>query len=168
MANRERAKLYMVIGLAVVFVLVGYFRFFHGKVALFKHPKGGVAIPAVVKVPTIVTKSLQPAAERQRMAPEGLRTRLRDIFAPVKPPATKFSSSAVAAVPLQPLPKLQLSGTIVGGTHPLAIINGHFLRRGDRIAGLEVVSITKDQVTLVGEGRQVMLNTLTGVEERSP
>ena len=50
----------------------------------------------------------------------------------------------------------------------MAVINGQLLRKGDMIAGFEVVSIAKDQVTLSGGGRKVLLNLLTGVEERSP
>jgi len=66
------------------------------------------------------------------------------------------------------LPALLLTGTIIGGKRPLAVINGRFLRKGEMIAGFEVVSIARDQVTLSGEGRKVLLNTLTGAEVRSP
>ncbi|MBE0556402.1 MAG: hypothetical protein IH628_04135, partial [Proteobacteria bacterium] len=111
---------------------------------------------------------------------EGPRAELRDIFVPAKAPAKETVKEAAkkaaagtpsvadAAVPVQPLPSLQLTGTIVGDKRPIAVINGRFLRTGDMIAGFEVVSIARDQVTLSGGGRKVLLNLLTGGEERSP
>lgn len=168
MENRERKKLFMVIGLAALFVAVGYFRFFHGKITFFGQADRGVAVPGVIEVPAIDLKGLQPAGEPQNIAPEGPRAGLRDIFAPVKPPAAENPPVAAAPAPLKPLPPLKLTGTIVGGKRPLAIIDGRFLRKGEMIAGLEVVSITKDQVILLEEGRKVLLNTLSGVEVRLP
>ena len=168
MESRERTKLFMVIGLAAVFVAVGYFRFLHGKIAFFKQQESGIAIPAVIEVPAVDLKGIPPAGEPQKMAPEGPRAGLRDIFAPIKAPATEIPPVTVAAVPLKPLPPLQLTGTIIGGKRPLAVINGQFLRKGEMIAGFEVVSIARDQVTLSGGGRKVLLNTLTGAEELSP
>lgn len=172
MASGERTKFFIVIGLSVVFVAVGYFRFIHGKITFFNKPERGVAIPVVIEVPAVDLKGVQPAGEPQKMAPEGLRAGLRDIFAPVKAPAKERAAGSppvtVAAAPLKPLPPLKLTGTIIGGKRPLAVINGQFLRTGEWIAGFEVISITRDQVTLSGEGRKVLLNTLTGAEERSP
>jgi type II secretory pathway component PulC len=167
MENRERTKLFIVIGLAVIFIAVGYFRFLHGKITFFKQPERGAAIPAAIQVPAVDLKGIQPAGEMQKKAPEGPRARLRDIFAPVKPPPSEIPPVAVA-VPPKPLPPLQLTGTIIGGKRPLAIINGRFLRQGERIDGFEVVSIAGDQVILSGEGRKVRLNTLTGAGERLP
>ena len=168
MESRERTKLYLVIGLAVLFVALGYFRFLHGKSAFFKQPESGVAIPAVIEVPAVDLKGIQPAGEPQKMASEGPRAGLRDIFAPAKKTAAENPSATDAAAPLKPLPALLLTGTIIGGKRPLAVINGQFLRKGEMIAGFEVVSIARDQVILSGEGRKVLLNTLTGAEVRSP
>lgn len=169
MESRERTKLWIVIGLAALFIAVGYFRFLHGKTALFKQPQSSAAIPAVIEVPAVDLKGSRPAAETQRMAPAAPRAGLRDIFAPVKAPAVEIPPvKAEAAAPLKPLPPLLLMGTIVGGTRPLAVINGRFLRKGEMISGFQVVSIARDQVVLSGEGRTVLLNTLTGAEVRSP
>lgn len=167
MESRERTKLYIVIGLSAVFVAVGYFRFLHGKITFFNQPERGVAIPAMIEVPAVDLKGVQPAGQPRKMAPEGPRAGLRDIFAPVKAPAAEIPSDTTA-VPPKPLPPLQLTGTIIGGKRPLAVINGQFLRKGEMIAGFEVVSIARDQVTLSGEGRRVLLNILTGAEVRSP
>ena len=168
MESRERTKLYIVIGLAALFVAVGYFRFLHGKIAFFNKPERGVAIPAMIEVPAVDLKGIQPAGQPQKMASEGPRAGLRDIFAPAKAPAAENPSATDAAAPLKPLPALLLTGTIIGGKRSLAVINGRFLRKGEMIAGFEVVSIARDQVILSGEGRKVLLNTLTGAEVRSP
>jgi hypothetical protein len=187
MESRERTKLYIVIGLSAVFVAVGYFRFIHGKITYFNKPERGVAIPVAVEVPAVDLKGVPTAAE-QKIVPEGVRAGLRDIFAPVKAPpveaaneaaietaaetAAEIPSVALPPVtplpPLPPLPPLKLMGTIVGGRQPLAVINGRFLRTGESISGFEVVSIARDHVILSGEGREVLLHTLTGAEERSP
>jgi hypothetical protein len=167
MESRERTKLYLVIGLSVLCIAIGYFRFLHGKITFFKQPERGVASLARVEVPAINLKGIRPAGEPQKKAPERVRAGLRDIFAPVKVPASEIPS-VIADVPLKPLPPLQLTGTIVSGKRPMAIINGRFLRKGEIIAGLEVVSIARDHVILSGEGRKVLLNILTGAEVRSP
>lgn len=168
MESGERTKLLIVVGLAVVFVAMGYFRFLHGNIAFFKKTEGAAAVSGLIQVPAVDIKGVQPVAEPQKKAPERPRAKLRDIFAPVKPPAAETAPVAVAAAPLPPLPPLQLAGTIVGGKRPLAVINGRFLRNGELIAGLEVVSITKDQVTLSEKGRTVLLHALTGAEVRTP
>jgi hypothetical protein len=173
MESRERMKLYIVIGLSTLFVAVGYFRFFHGKIIFFKPPDRGVAIQAVIEVPAVDLKGIPSKEWPQKMASERPRAGLRDIFAPAAKAPVKETAAEVppvtnAAVPLKPLPALLLTGTIVGGKRPLAVINGQFLRKGEMIAGFEVVSIARDQVILSGDGRKVLLNTLTGAEERSP
>jgi len=184
MESKERIKLYIVIGLAAIFVAVGYFRFLHGKITFFNKSERGGAIPALIEVPAVDLKGIQPAGQQQKKALDGPRAALRDIFAPAKAPAktpaketakeTAAGSPSAAAAPAaaaavpQPLPPLQLTGTIIGGKRPMAVINGQLLRKGDMIAGFEVVSIAKDQVTLSGGGRKVLVNLLTGVEERSP
>jgi hypothetical protein len=173
MESAERKKLYIVIGLAAIFAATGYFRFLHGRVAFFSQPGRSVANPAMIEVPAVDLKGLQPAGQPQKkMAPAGPRTGIRDIFAPVKAPAKKIAakmgSVTAADLPLKPLPALKLTGTIIGGKQPLAVINGQILRNNEMIAGFKVVSIAKDQVIISGEGRKVMLNILTGPEEQSP
>lgn len=171
MKIRERTKQMMVIGLAVLFLLVGYYRFLHGKIAFFGRSESGVALTAVIEVPAVDLGDSSPAAEPKRMELEGTRGRFRDIFAPPKPPKAAILPAAVAvaaaAAPPKPLPALKLSGTVAGGKRPLAVINGRFLRNGEVIDGYEVVSISRDRVTLQGEGRKVVLNPLTGAEELS-
>jgi hypothetical protein len=161
-ASRERVKLYMVIGLSVFFVAVGYFRFFHGKVALPVEPpsRAGVQVP----VPAIDVKDLQPAVKALNEVPGPPRTKLRDIFEPRKQMSTEAQRLAVPAEPPKPLPSLKLTGTIVGGRNPLAFINGRTLQLGEKIEGFQVISITREQVTLTGEGRKMLLNVLEGTK----
>ena len=178
-------KIYLVAGLAIVFVLTGYFRFFHGKVSLFGQKARDAGPIAVSAVPPIDLTGVRPAVDTGTSVPEPPRTTLRNIFAPltaVKTPAV-VAKSAVATTatvvtgapppkalspppPLPtlppPLPSLSLTGTIVGGKKPLAIINGRFVGKGEWIEGLQVISITKNQATLAGGGRSLTLNILEG------
>ena len=50
--------------------------------------------------------------------------------------------------PHTPAPTLKLSGTIVGGERPIAIINNQLIRLGDWIEGFKVVKIGKTEVLL--------------------
>jgi len=170
MESRERKKLYLVVGLLVLFVAVGYFRFFHGKTASFSQPERSAALPAVIDVPAVDLKAVPPAGLLQKTAADGPRAALRDIFAPVKKtvPGTATGNLPAAAAAPKPLPSLKLTGTILGGKRPLAVINGEMLRKGDKVAGFEVLSIAREGVTLAGGGRKVFLNIMTGPEERLP
>ena len=49
---------------------------------------------------------------------------------------------------VQKAPGLKLKGVIVGGNNPVAIINGKFLRLGERIDGYQVVRIEENKVFL--------------------
>ena len=162
MENRERTKLFIVIGLAVLFVLVGYFRFFHGKGVspVQQNVAAGTAGP--IAIPPVDFKGLRPAAG----LPESVsppRVPHRNIFAPA---GKTFAAGSVPAesvgLPQKLLPALQLTGIIIGGKRPLAIINGRFVRQGEAIEGFQVLSIARNQVILSAEGRKVVLNVLDG------
>ncbi len=182
-SSPERIKIIAVIVLAVIFVIVGYFRFFHGKVApTTAAPPPPVApaastipappvAPAANAVPAVDSKNLPAAlpAPQKALAPP---LRLRNIFAPAQrppagnSPATGASTATEVMAPPKPLPPLKLTGTIIGDKEPLAIINGRFLRTGDRVEGLQVLSISRTQVSLAGEGRTVRLEVLADQESR--
>ncbi len=166
MENRERNKLYIVIGLAVVFVAVGYFRFFRGKITFFGPPAREATITAMTDVPSVDLKSIQPSGLPQIIAPAAPRADLRDIFAPAKKTA-RGATPENPAIASKPLPPLQLTGTIIGGKRPLAIINGRFLHQGESIEGFRVVDIARNQVTIVNAERKVVLNVLDGKEKGS-
>jgi len=168
----ERVKIYFIIGLSVLFVLVGYFRFFHGKIAPTR-PASVAAPPVRIAVPAVDVKGLPTAGQAPQAVYEPRRGTLRNIFAtgkfaPPKEVSAEAQTRIAAAESSNPLPSLKLTGTIIDGKKPLAIINGQFLREGERIEGFQVVSITRDQVTLTAEGRTLLLNVLDGVDKRMP
>jgi hypothetical protein len=155
-ASPKNVKLYIVIGLSVLFVVVGYFRFIHGKIAFPVGSPPGAGAP--VQVTAVDVKALPPAVKAVEAFPVPPRIALRDIFEPGK-------QAAAEAHPSKPLPSLKLTGTIIGGKSPLAFINGRTLQLGEKIEGYQVVSITREQVTLAGEGREILLNVLEGTKK---
>jgi hypothetical protein len=181
-AGRERTKLYIVIGLSVLFVAVGYFRFFPGKAVSPGGTASEAGAPVRIEVPALALKGLLPAPKAPARVPEPPRTMLRNIFAPGKAPSTGTHLPAAAgkepsagteppAIPMasaKPLPSLKLTGTITGGKSPLAFINGRSLRLGEKIEGFQVISITRHQVSLEGEGRRMLLNVLEILESGKP
>ena len=109
MESRERRKFYIVIGLAAIFVAVGYFRFLHGKITFFSKPERGGEIQALVEVPAVDLKGIQPAGQPQKKASEGPRAELRDIFAPAKAPAKETTKGTAAGSPSASVPLLHRS-----------------------------------------------------------
>lgn len=162
MEKKERTKLLIVIGLAAVFVVMGYFRFFYGKGASPMQSNGGAVTVGPIAIPPVDLKGVRPTTglpERVSLP----RAPLRNIFAPVGITSVPGSAPGQSAgAPQKQLPKLQLTGTIIGGKRPLAIINGRFLRQGESIEGLQVLSIARNQVIIASEGRKVVLNVLDG------
>ncbi|HLA26598.1 MAG TPA: hypothetical protein VJZ49_01755 [Syntrophales bacterium] len=162
MENRERAKLFIVIGLAVIFILVGYFRFFHGKGVSPVQPNVVAGTAGPIAVPAIDLKGVRPAAGLPENV-SALHAPLRNIFAPAGNTSVPESAHGEAVgAPQKLLPALQLTGIIIGGKRPLAIINGRFLRQGEAIEGFQVLSIARNQVILSADGRKVVLNVLDG------
>jgi len=159
-ASGKRVKLYIVIGLSVLFVVVGYFRFFHGKAAFPFGSQSGAGAPVQDPAPAIAVKALHPAVKAVEAVPGLPRTALRDIFEPGKQTAAEAQLPAVQS--------LKLTGTIIGGKKPLAFINGRTLQLGEKIEGFQVISITREQVTLAGEGRKILLNVLEGTKNGKP
>ncbi len=165
-ASREQLKIYIVIGLSVVFIALGYFRFFPGKNAA-PGVKAGVAVtPARIEVPAPVLPGMTPAPRAPESVPDPPRTALRNIFAPGQ--ELSREPSAFRPEPPKPLPSLTLTGTITGGRSTLAFINGRTLRLGEKIEGFRVISITRNQVSLEGGGRMVILNVLEVRESGMP
>jgi len=158
----EKIKLYLVLSLAVVAAIVAYFRFFHkkGPSALPTMSTVGTTgrAPADLEVPKIDFKSMSPkklknSVDRIRKAVE-----IRDLFSPLTDPD---QDAARAKEPKEePVPTFALSGTILGGGSPIAIINNQFLRLGDEIQGFKVQKIEKNRVQLNRDGRMVDLEVV--------
>ena len=128
--TREKMKLYGVLMLAVVFVAVGYLRFFHSAKEAVP-PSAATPSEMQVALPELTVpgssqngKADTPVTNRQTRV-------IRDIFSPgefTRPHRT------VEATPEPPaIPSFSLKGTIVAGLHPIAVINNRFVRAGDRI-----------------------------------
>ena len=155
----ERIQIYVVIVLAVVFVILGYFQLFHEKADV-----EAKSITPVVSDPELDLSSIQTIIKSRSHVGEApsfepFQPVARDIF-------TSLKSLKKAKVPRRqtqkpkPLPALRLKGTIVEDDRAIAIVNDHYLRTGDLIHGFRVVRIGKKGVLLDSGRRQLALEML--------
>jgi len=154
----ERIKLYLFIGLTVIFVISGYFRFIHKKTK--SAPDQAVTAKPLARVDVPQTEISRPETTKGFAWPEkgSLRTDIRDIFTlQALPPWADNSSGehkirrtgqSLAKKSTKPPLVLKLCGMIVGGRKPVAIINDQFLRKGERIGDYRVIWISKNAVML--------------------
>jgi hypothetical protein len=157
--KNDQIKNYIVIGLAVVFLLVGYFRFVHKKVTHDAGPNPSTAPVAGLQVPQVDAKTRPDARTGKVQVAEPLRKDLIDIFAPVKRPV-KAESQPAKKEPSKPVPSFTLGGTIVGGNKPIAIINDQLVWTGDWIGEYKIVKIAKNEVLLRSGNHQTVLYVL--------
>ena len=152
----ERIKLYVLFLGCVVFVTVGYFRFFYKKT-----PSAPVRTPFVaaldrLQVPRV---DINPPPEVQipgLSGPQYLQTFVRDIFSPLA--STPMGQRLAAVQPsAAPSAAITLMGTIVGGGKPLAVINDQFVGTGDWLGEYQVTLIEKNKVLLNSGERQIKL-----------
>jgi hypothetical protein len=166
MPSDKRAKIefLIVIGLALVLVIMAYFRFWHKK-----------HIPAPDR-PAAASSQTEPAAAetaRHRQSDEPVYDRPmdialpsieRDILQPLKIPSAA-AGRPKRNKPAKPkpvrVPDFKLGGTIVSGGESIAIINDRFLRKGDTIASFKVVRIEKDKVQLVSGTKNIELKMIS-------
>ena len=152
----NQIKTYVVIGLCVVLLLVGYFRFVHKSVTHNAGPTPSTAPIARLEVPKVEAKTLANPQPAKVPVSEPLREDLTDIFAPLKLPVKK-ESQPEGPEPPKPVPSFKLLGTVVGGKRPIAIINDQFARTGDWIGGYRVISIGKKGVLLDSGTKKIRL-----------
>lgn len=57
-----------------------------------------------------------------------------------------------------PAPSFRLEGIVWNEDNPMAIVSGAIVGVGDHVEGAEVTAITRDQVTLINNGREVVLS----------
>ena len=158
-----------VIGLALLLVIVGYFRFIHKR----KVTPAVSSIPsqAVLRLdmPQIKIPDRQNARSRESLSKESMRAPIRDIFAPLKlqtglkgqPTRQKPPKALPAEVNSQPTgQKLKLKGTIAGGGKAIAIVNDQFVRTGDWIGEYKVVRIGKKRVLLDSGSAKIELEMM--------
>ena len=154
--KNQKLKTYLLIGAAIVFVAVGYFRFFYKKAPGKPGPKVSLASLVQLQVPDVTIQTRKTATIVKIPANEPIVAGIRDIFksfeeAPVEKEIPKEQ------VTEKPAPVLKLRGVIVGGRNPLAIINDRFVGKGDMIDGFRVVSIDKHNVRLNSGHQQLVL-----------
>jgi hypothetical protein len=154
-----RIKIYLVVGLALVLAALVY-RYLHARTARNRSISPPPATATLSEMPELL--DLYPERQRKTQIErsnirELRRLFVRDIFAPVKslPKArrpTKKSRSVQRKVT-----SLKLRGVIVGGKHPIAIINDKFVRTGERINGYRVVRIGEKEVLLKSGNKTIKL-----------
>lgn len=158
----EKIKLYLVIVLALVFIVVAYFRLTGAK-SNGVEPMGSAEYPPVeeIKIASLQTKTKKPQIinSRELAIDRRIRTALRDVFSP--PNLPKKEKNQDSDEPSRdPDEFLKLAGTIVGGKNPIAIINDQFVRAGDWIGEFKVIRIGKTDVLLMSDDHRLVLEIM--------
>jgi hypothetical protein len=181
MATKETIKLYLVVSLAVVALVVAYFRFFYEKeepvtqAAASRNETAIASSPVVTgKVYKIGTTKKRPEVrtrktqEKQRLS---FLVEIKDIFEPPPIPSEAIQvvvpAGRVQRAPKKTAPEdipLVLSGTLIGGKKPMAVINEKFIRLGEKIDIFRVVRIEVNRVVLKA-GDHVRILTVLKPEE---
>ncbi len=169
--KNERIKIYITIGLALIMAVLCYFRFIHKKGTRDEKKIPYNPSVAELDVPKVKTKMMKTNYWRKQPQDESLPKLERDIFVNVnslnnakneflKSSSEKTESGIVTIRSPQLDPGLELTGTIVGGENPIAIINDQFVRVGDLIDEYKLVSIKKEEVILDMDGRTIKVEML--------
>ena len=156
----DQIKKYIVIGLSLILVIVGYFRLIHGKT----QPEAMDPDFSDSSTPEFEMQIVEPVTWQQedwhaRLAAEPMRPLKRDIFLPAKP-LKSVRVKPAAKIPQRPAPKLKLRGTVVGGDEPIAIIDDQFIRTNESIAGYKVIWIGPKMVVLISGERKLILELM--------
>jgi len=155
----QQIQIYVVIVLAVVFVILGYFQLFHEKADV-----EAKTITPVESDPEPDLNSIQTTIKSRSHADaapsfEPFQPIARDVFTSLKSLKKEKVPKRQTEKP-EPLPPLRLKGTIVEGDRAIAIVNDQYLRIGDLIHGFKVVRIGKNVVLLDSDRRQLALEML--------
>jgi len=169
MPAKETIKLYVVVALALVALVVAYFQFFPKKeepaprVAAHQvQPQGRQKATASAtaggksyKVGMVTQRPAIRTEPTRKKRPRPILTDIRDIFEPPSIPPEAIQAVVPAGraqrAPLEPEPDeipLVLTGTLIGGKKPMAIINEKFIRLGEEIDMFRVVRIEANRVVL--------------------
>jgi len=158
-------QIYIVIGLSLVLVIMGYFRFIHNKSISEDDHTLPAAGPANFDIALIAIDKPQKNSMHALPANKPLSIYIRDIFVPLKSQADAEIQSTRQTPSTIPVLSLKLKGTIVGGRIPIAIINDQFVRVDDVIANYKVVKIVENRVFLTSGNHQKVLEVLNNVEK---
>jgi hypothetical protein len=165
--KNERVKIFTAIGLALIMAILCYFRLIHKKGTGTRDENKSQYNPPVAEldIPEVNTTMLKTPNWRRQLQ-GGLFPELkRDIFVIVK---NKFLTSILeeaesgrgTIMSPQIASGLKLTGTVVGGENPIAIINDQFVRVGDLIDEYTLVRIGKKEVILNMDDRIVKVEML--------
>ncbi len=165
--KNERVKIFIAIGLALVMAVLCYFRLIHKKGTGTRDEKKNQynQLAAELYIPEVNTKMLKTANWRKQQQGGQFPELKRDIFVNVKnkflisSPETAESGRGTIMSP-QIVSGLELTGTVVGGENPIAIINDQFVRVGDLIDEYTLVRIGKKEVILNMDDRTVKVEML--------
>ena len=156
----DQIKKYIVIGLSLVLAIVGYFRLIHDKTQPeATNPSFSDSIAPEFEIQVVEPVTWQQADWHASLASEPLRPLFRDIFIPAKP-LKIHKPNPIIKKPQEPVPKLKLRGTVVGGDRPIAIIDDQFIRTDEWIAGYKVIWIGKKKVILNSGEKKLVLEVL--------
>jgi hypothetical protein len=155
-SKSERLKIYILIIGCILFVTVGYFRFFHKKPASVAARNPSVFALDQLQVPRVETNMPPKMQLPELLGAETLQTFVRDIFSPLTSTSMGKMPAAGQSSP-GPSFAITLMGTIVGGGKPLAVINDQFVGTGDWVGEYQVTLIDKNKVLLDSGKRQIKL-----------
>ncbi len=152
-------------------VVLCYFRFIHKKGTRGEKKTSYNPLVSELNVPEVKTRIMKTNYWRKQSQDESLPTLKRDIFVNVKSlnnaeneflksSSGKSESGIVTISSSQFDPGMELTGTIVGGQNPIAIINDQFVRVGDLINEYKLVRIKKKEVIFDMDGRIVKVEML--------
>ena len=167
--KNEKIKLYVVAGLAVIFLGLGYYRFLHSPKPAAAPEAAAPEAPASTRadqweIPAIALANAgSEAGSADGLHPVRLTLR-RDIFNPLNPPPAVPPELQRNTVSAPPKPSFVLKGTILGGARPVAIIDDQFLRPGDPIGVYRLVRIEKNRVWLAFGRQQLELEAMVNDE----
>lgn len=155
----DKIKIYLVIVLAMVFVINGYFRFFHGKGSGSKDGMPSGPAPVQFEVPKIASENPPRPPTLGAVDLEPVQALVRDIFSPLNATPAEERTTRKKKGPAPP-PAMRLKGIVVGGENPVALIDNRFLRKGDWIGEYRVLRIEKKAVLLDSGERKILLELL--------
>jgi len=155
--KNEKLKTFILIGVAVVFAVVGYFRFIYKKSAANAVKNPTIASIVRLEIPKIEIKIPEKIRTPELPASEPLAIDIRDIFKPFGQAPVKKQGSKKDHVPANSISAMTLEGTILGSGKPIAIIDDQFFGVGDRIGDYRVIRIGKNKVLLNSGSRRIEL-----------
>ena len=106
-------------------------------------------------------ENINPKTERPRepVGQEYIHASIRDIFSPLIAPK-KATYQPDEQGQSSPIENLKLTGTIIGGRNPIAIIDEQFIREGDWISEYKVVRIRKKDILLESDDGKIALEMM--------